>query len=336
MEDKYKIIQGNNGCLFENFILYPSERGDFLIIMNKNTGEISVPLINRFKGKINFSVYCNDRMWCIEKNLRWIAEINIKEVSIVYHNLELNTNGKMIILVSAVDNKIYICRKEENELLVFDTINYSLNRINFSEYKKNIILSCVDNEKIYMFDYSNSFLIYDIKNGSFKSVHLNKEIKVDAVSAYNNMLLTRVKDCIYRIENGEVIKVCSLSNSGMGRICVTDDKIIVLPGIESNEIIIIDLQSFEMTKYVNYPTDFEYSIKKGWGKYFGYCQDENYFYWIMRASNYFMKIDKRSGDIEWIKPINIDFEMIIKEKYLNVNHIINEEICSIDSFIKVI
>ena len=84
------------------------------------------------------------------------------------------------------------------------------------------------------------------------------------------------------------------------------NSLIVFPAMDE-DINIVDLASKEIKVYQGYPSDFEYQAAGwgwtyGWSQYFGYCEDEDYYYFAMRSANYVLKVNKENGEFIWIKP----------------------------------
>lgn len=85
----------------------------------------------------------------------------------------------------------------------------------------------------------------------------------------------------------------------MSRIIAAGNKLILLPG-KNSTIKILDLIAEKVEIYHDYPENFY--DQTVWLRFYGYCEDEKYYYFAMCASNYLLKIEKRSGELIWIKP----------------------------------
>lgn len=105
------------------------------------------------------------------------------------------------------------------------------------------------------------------------------------------------------------------SNEQVGRIVVTEKKIILLPSLGQN-IIVIERDTCQERIYEEYPEGFRYEANPGWSKYYGYCRDANKIYFAMRSANFMLIIDKKTGEMSWKKPLGLSDENKM-ELYVN-------------------
>ncbi|WP_196606667.1 hypothetical protein [Pectinatus frisingensis] len=90
-----------------------------------------------------------------------------------------------------------------------------------------------------------------------------------------------------------------------GRVVVTEKNIWVLPA-EENEIIFFDHLISKLVVYDEYPLNFHYILRfEHQSKYFRGCDDKEWYYFAMCASNYMLTINKYTGKAHWIKPIPV-------------------------------
>ena len=61
--------------------------------------------------------------------------------------------------------------------------------------------------------------------------------------------------------------------------------------------------------YDDYPDDLVYAVRyPGMAKFFGRCEDDEWYYMAMCAQNYMLKVSKTTGKFFWIKPKGISYE----------------------------
>lgn len=65
-------------------------------------------------------------------------------------------------------------------------------------------------------------------------------------------------------------------------------------------------------------------ISAGW-YYYGYCEDEAYYYYAARSSDYVLKIDKKTGLIRWIRVVYPEKEEMAQYIILNYNKFCEED-----------
>lgn len=83
---------------------------------------------------------------------------------------------------------------------------------------------------------------------------------------------------------------------------ITDKKIWMIP-CWAEDIYIVDLESGEKSIYSTYPEDFLYSEDPYRSHYYGYCEDEENYYFAMHSANYMLVIEKKSNNGKWMQPI---------------------------------
>lgn len=179
---------------------------------------------------------------------------------------------------------------------------------------------------------------FDLINNVYEIVCLPKAINgvIDICQIENGLCILDSQNNLYEWDcvNNEVELMAEFIEKYdelyFSRIVNTCNKIILLPSI-GGDIFIFDKKDKVFSVYHNYPGDFEYIGYAGWGKYNNECQMGNCIYFPMRRSNYVLKIDKQTGDLEWIKPIpplkanRAQYYIDKKVKYFNENGISLEE-----------
>ncbi len=156
---------------------------------------------------------------------------------------------------------------------------------------------------------SNRVISYDMEKDVWENYELSVTINdcVHAVLYNNRMYILSSEGNIYgwNTENKLLEKIADCSNESKDgnifyRIAITDKIIFVLPGL-GQDIFCIDKNTKEISKYKSYPNDFRYLVPEGWSKYYGYCEDEDYYYFAMRSMNFILSLNKNSGEEQWIK-----------------------------------
>ena len=156
----------------------------------------------------------------------------------------------------------------------------------------------------------NLLVAYDMQQDRWEQYNLS--IKIDQCAhmvEYNNML--------YILDAGGVIYCWDIAEKlielfadcrnnehnifEFARIVVTDKKFFLLPSV-GESIFEIALDTRKANLYCRYPIGFQYIVPKGCSKYYGYCEDEDNYFYAMRTVAFILRIGKRDGEIQWIKP----------------------------------
>lgn len=191
----------------------------------------------------------------------------------------------------------WIVRKDgENCLYIININDYHIDKININMEIGNIELFACDNNGLYIVNEKNELWCID-----------------------KDICLYRDKDRTFKYKYGTIF--------------LCENKIIIFP-YYGEDIVVINLITKKSYIYINYPKNFKYGSKK-FGKYYFYTEDNEFYYSNMACGNYFAKIDKKNGEINWIKPMSVSKEERIKMQEDII--LSNEgEILSLDEFISFI
>ena len=238
----------------------------------------------------------NQEVFIFPTSKRAIRVFNIekKEIKII-NNCEIENTDYSCSC--NIDDEIWLVPRNGKQILVFNMVTKVFNSMESDLEIKNCVHAIHRKGKIYILNKFGGIYVWDIKG--------------------------KKMDC-FLAEQGQ-------EKSAYGRIIYAGKRFILLPSLADN-IQIIDMDKKEKTIYRDYPKDFGYSTRK-WSKYYGYCEDENYIYFAMRSANYILKIDKNTGNIDWVKPILSE-----KEKYQCIVSysvmLISEQQLSLDELLK--
>lgn len=189
---------------------------------------------------------------------------------------------------------------------------------------------------------SNMLIAYDVEKTKWEKYELSVEINncVHAVCFNKKIYILSREGKIYcwNIVNKSVefIVDCSeetLKDKTFSRIIVTEKRLFLFPALGEN-IFQIDMDTKQVQKNRVYPNDFHYCGREDWSKFYGYCEDERYYYFPMRSMNFILLINKQNGKEQWIKPKLPSCEMYEKTYLTYSKRLLNEKECILWSFLK--
>lgn len=205
----------------------------------------------------------------------------------------------------------YIFPKYENRILVFHTDRNEITEIiGYLDDFDEVQCICRVKDCVWVLP-KDADVIYcnDLASGKREKYELKKKIEkcVHAVYGNDSIYILNMFGTIYRwdIEKAELQEITLLRTEAeeklsMNRIICAGNKLILLPAL-GNEIRILDIETERAIVFHNYPDGFFYS-QTDWFKYYGYCEDKNYYYFAACAGNYLLKIRKKTGELIWTKP----------------------------------
>ena len=279
-------------------------------------------------------LYANGKLYIVENRRKKIAcydirhdECNFYELAGKWYTLAVPN----YTLATIFKDNIYIFPRFDKEIMIFsltdncmqDSLYLSIDDVSvpsndmleedpvsaaiFSNAKRlgeNVFLTCDALKKIVVFNFRDRCILYkDYPMGLEQCVDfIIKDDILYFLSFYGDVYC-------YNMTRGEWN---SLSVHGdkleFGRLLVTDSNICLLP-CQGNDIVIYDIAGKEFYRYDEYPEDFVYALRyPGMAKFFGRCEDDDWYYMAMCAQNYMLKVSKHTGQLAWIKPQGISHD----------------------------
>ena len=276
-------------------------------------------------------LYFNNMVYIVENRRRKIARYDIKNDECSFFDISGQWYTSLIsnyTLATIFADKIYIFPRFDKEIIIFSlTDNCMKNSLYFpfdgvsipssdmlaedpvsaaifsnaKRLEENVFLTCDALKKIVVFNFRDRCILYkDYPMGLEQCVDfIIKDDILYFLSFYGDVYC-------YNMTRGEWN---SLSVHGdkleFGRLLVTDSNICLLP-CQGNDIVIYDIAGKEFYRYDEYPEDFVYALRyPGMAKFFGRCEDDEWYYMAMCAQNYMLKVSKHTGQLAWIKPQGI-------------------------------
>lgn len=247
--------------------------------------------------------------------------LDSKRGSLVIFDLEnykcryipLNCSPKSWMNFAALErygSSYYIFPRHENKLLIFNTEkNQIIEERNYINYCDEIQCICRVKDEVWILPKDMAGIYcYHLSNGEKEVYRLEGKIE-DCVHAFFDgefIFFLNKYGVIYRwdIEKKNIQKITVFETEhndkeAMSRIICAGGKLILLPA-GGRDIKILNLLTKKTEIYADYPKDFCFQPDKY--KFYGYCENELYYFFAQCFGNYFLKIEKSSGQLVWIKP----------------------------------
>lgn len=302
--DLLENIQEYDSTFMADFMI---NDGDDIYVLELNGNRImKYNVVNR-KCKY-FDISCGKREW---DNFATFAKCG---ENIYIFPLYINE----IIKVNFETGKIH-----RDKGLYLDLRNY----VEQEQEIKYFYCGCKVGKIMWLFQRQGNLVVaYNMENDTWKKYKLSVKINncVHVVRHNGMMYILSGEGLVYcwnmTDDPVELIADCSNEEANFNtfiRIAVTDKKIFLLPSL-GEDIVIIDLNIKQISKYEDYPIEFKYYRPEGWSRYYGYCEDDDNYYFAMRSMNFMLSINKRYGNEKWIKfklPLH---ERFVKQ-YINCN-----------------
>lgn len=210
------------------------------------------------------------------------------------------------------DSHIYIFPRYENKVCIMNMNTNEITEVaDYFDGIEELQCSCRVGDEVWLIpNTANVIGCYDLSNGRMKVYDLKKKIEngIHAVFMKGNIYILNSFGIIYiwnihdmQLSEMTILETEHLNEKSMCRMVFAGNKLIILPSL-AEDIKMLDLLTGKAEVYHDYPEDFFYYDIKGWSKYYGFCEDDNYYYFAMRKENYLLKICKQDGRLLWIKP----------------------------------
>lgn len=314
----------NGYALYQDKIVFKDYQCGLLCELDTNTGAISY--IENLK---NYQIETVAHDCMVEQKGKLYAVGNDGKSMMIYDGVEeICTSIPMNCGIRPWGNftnifvfgeTLFLFHREENWVTCFDIPSNNIEKIICGESIFNIC-SCRIGNKVWMFPRDGKKIQeFDLETKNYESHEIESTVEavVGCTHDNNNIYLLNEYGLIYILKKKDLsIEVVNhaykedVSNL-MGKIICVSNKIIMLPSV-GETIKIVDLEKNAMEVYLDYPEDFMYDDIT-WSKYYTICQDEDYYY-LLRKSNYLLKIGKREAQFTWIKLTAPDVQ--VKEKLL--------------------
>lgn len=283
----------------------------------------------------------NDDIFILELNGNRLLKYNTSENICQYINIECHgEDWDNYAVFARWGNHLYIVSRYMNGFIKVEAQSGEVQR-----YQKDSPLfwcGCQAENAIWLFQRQGNLAVsYDMEQDVWKEYELSVSIHdcTHAMSYDKKIYILSSEGKVYcqDIEDGtvELLSICcdSVEEDGtFSRIAVTDGKIYVFPSF-GKDIFIIDLDTKQVERYDDYPSDFCYCGKEHWCKYYGYCEDEHSYYFAMRSMNYMLVLNKKSGEERWIKLQLPSYKKLIEMYFQYNDGLVYEAECNMESMV---
>lgn len=263
---------------------------------------------------IDFMDYYQGKIYALDSNGKDLVVFDLEEHQCQYLSINCNyQRERNFVAFERYQQDYYIFSKYNNRILMLNTETNEIADIaGCLDDIDEIQCACRIKNSVWLLPQNaNEIYCYDLSKRTKKIYKLKKTIHncIHAIFKDNCIYILNTFGLVYiwNIKEMELSEITDLETEcdeklSMIRIIYAGNRLILLPASDS-VIKILDLLTRKIQIYNNYPTDFY--DQTSWVKYYGYCEDEKYYYFAMCASNYLLRIEKRTGKLIWTRPQNL-------------------------------
>lgn len=307
-------------CTFENNILY------FYSALNGFLGKWDIFGNNRMKyyellsERHNFirTVSNCGKLYSLESSGKalYIFDVGSGRHDVLQLPYDTYEYGNFTDLV-VNNNKIMIFPKYHSEIMVLDTATQLSEKVQYSADTLNTAYcGCLHENYYYLFPENGGYVFsIDLNNYQERNILIDKveDRFVHSVSYGGSIFLLTAGGKVY-IWNMVAMSMSEIYDFKLltpaYRIVVTECRIIILPLHQRDDISILNRDTGDSYIYNDYPKDFSYQASEVWSAYEGMTDTGEFYLYAMRSTNYALLVHKVSGEIEWIRPRNMEGQLI--------------------------
>lgn len=245
--------------------------------------------------------------------------------------------------VTAEEKQILIFTSALQKLVIFDMETKKIKEVPYPDNVREIVFGCGCRcgKEVWLFPkLGGKLLCYHTDSGKYESYCLDIVLEKSIHAIRDNgciYILTWVGEVYeFDIHNRKLEQITSLrellKDHTVSCLFPSDGKMIILPGTD-DRFYQLDIKTGEVRVLDNcWPPDVEFEkMREKWSKFYGYCEDENFYYLSNRVCSHYLRIDKNTGKLIWIKPILPNAKERIKYIQENITEVVVEE----EGFLKV-
>lgn len=341
MLEEIRLIQGYTCCnAGGNKVFYRTEKYGLFCELDVDTGVVRILDKELLRSAPNYMTIIKNSIYAVDSKGKWIAESPKNAKAFAYYDISNETDSEFggYYSVCYRDGKLHLFFKNCRTALEFDAESKEIKRYAFDPNNVldgiNVESSSIYDGILYMFSSKDNVVVsYSIDERRIigKDVY-NHVPKIASIMAGSGKIYLLSENTVYEYERGFKPIISIKDDYELRKLAIINNDIWLLPGA-GNDIHVYSLSTETLKTIDDYPDDFEYQIGEGWTKYIGRCMTDNYLCWLIRAGNYFLRINKETGQNEWLKPEIIGINNAIKQ-FVSQKWFVNERYISLGSYIK--
>lgn len=328
-----KFLHSDSCICYENILFFVTNCGSVLLALDLKTKNfLSDFLINLSERIESLLLYKNYILaFSVNGKKLHIIDVKMHKHNVVYigchsrdwgnYKCKSITGDKLVIVpikgerIIEVDLKTFFVKEEKLD-------------IGNNSYNTSISFGT---EIVFLSDENNKICIYNVKSKLYKyqKFNLKKNGVILRVQTYqDDILILDNNGYLYQMstekEELEVIGQVDKEIAEDTNVFVMVKKKIYLLPKYGEHIFIFDIEQDKLHQYNEYPENFKMSCPATWAKYTPCFNDDRYFYFSNRCTDFFLLIDRCDGCVHWIKPEEFSYETWIRCVALNP-HLYTEE-----------
>ncbi len=312
-----KYFLSSNCALIQNKLFCVEAYCGLLVMINSDDGKVdccdtSEGFISKKTRVVDFIESFDGKIYALDSSGDYLVIFDLSKCKCQYIWLGCAKDAKVnFSAFERCESYYYIFPKYGNKIMFFDIEKSKVTTGNYFNGIQEVQCACrIDNNVWILPKDAEKMYCYHLPDMEVDTYELGVVLKncVHAVYCNGYIYILEKFGAIHKwniekalLQTITILEAKHDEQESMSRIVYARNKLIVLPGY-AGDIKILNLLTKEAEIYNDYPEDFFY-YGTNWLKYYGYCEDEEFFYFAMCAGNYMLMIKRETGELIWRKPV---------------------------------
>ena len=346
---KLILFSSRDGIVYKGKMIFMTEEKSLPVILDYESKKIRyICPLERLKkmAPIDLEIGYKHFGYFLEMSGEHVIECNLETFKFQYFPIDCHqTEDNNFALVTADKDQILIFTREQGKLVIFEPETKERREVAYPAEMTDICFTCgcCCNHQIFLIPKSGDrILSYLPDTETYKIYHLDVFIEnsIHAIMAEAGIYIVSTDGVIYEfnINEQKIQQLASvkeqIKNDTVSRILPVNRKLLMLPG-RGQHFYQFDLEEKIITELTVLPQDIHFDEKrKLWSKFCGYCEDSTYYYLANRVSNYFLRINKNTGEFLWTTPQIPSIKEQIKYLRDNTEEVVLEEEGFLEEYVR--
>lgn len=330
------------GIVINNKIYLFTEKENIFMTIDMKNWEMKY--LDRFTG---YNLYCgrtdkllivNNKLYKLALDGKYIEEFFLKSEE--YQRIELGYYDKPwdnFVAFESEGQFLFVFLKWKNQVIKINVNNHKIEKIELRITEKDEYINTKFTKYSFAYRHESEVWLFEIENNRIDIYDMKKnEIKffIFQNKIGESLSISNEGEKFYLLTSKNQVYIWNYKKNSLallwggeeyygkkyyfGEILCIQQKIILLP-THGEDIVVFDCKNRKAEVVNEYPEGFHYFDIR-WGKYINCFQDEKYYYYPMRTSEYLLAINKSNGQIFWRElktPSKKEKAIYLQKQYVN-------------------
>lgn len=343
-----RVMMSRDLAIGDGYIyLYSPEERVFIKMDRENYKMecLSIVNCNDFED-IDYCIYVDGRIYANSISGKYLVVFEPQTGQFEKYSINLDAQDDQNVSgICYIDGIIYVIGKKSNRIVAFSPNTGRSREIRVPDYvdSDEYLVGGYSEDQIWIFPCKGNIgAVYNTSSMEWTKVEYDIQFKeITNIEVYQNSIyILESTGDVYRYDTERKICEHIIKNNldyvgRYTRLFVMEKMITLL--CSDNGLIVSYSPNMDKPVLVS-KTDLEEKIpidRVNYGRFYGFCEDNDWRYYANRVYNKYLKISKYNGMLDWFEPLFPTEEVLIQNSLLH-DEIINESKYKLESFVNVV